>query len=268
MGGGFGEPILTMLSSDDAIGQIRLFCERLRRRYDVPVRGLWLTERIWEAQLAGVLARAGIEYSVVDDFHFRAVGLREEDLTGYYVTEDQGKLLRMFSGSEFLRYSIPFREPEDTLEYLRRFATEDGRNVVVYADDGEKFGMWPETYKHVYERGWLRSFLKLLDENRDWIRFSTFAETLDEPAAARADLPRRRVVPRDDRMGAAGQGPTRTGGPARPAEGGATARPGAPVHARRDVAQFQGEVRRGRADVRADDRGQPARRRPPGRPEL
>ena len=179
MGGGFGEPILTMLSSDDAIGQIRLFCERLRRRYNVPVRGLWLTERIWEAQLAGVLAKAGIEYSVVDDFHFRAVGLREEDLTGYYITEDQGKLLRMFSGSEFLRYAIPFRDPQDTLAYLRRFATEDGRNVVVYADDGEKFGMWPETYKHVYERGWLRSFLKLLNENRDWIRFSTFAETLD-----------------------------------------------------------------------------------------
>ena len=111
MGGGFGEPILTMLSAADAIGQIRLFRERLRRRYNVPVRGLWLTERIWEAQLAGVLAKAGVEYSVVDDFHFRAVGLREEDLTGYYVTEDQGKLLRMFSGSEFLRYAIPFREP-------------------------------------------------------------------------------------------------------------------------------------------------------------
>ena len=44
------------------------------------------------------------------------------------------------------------------------------------------------------------------------------------------------------------------------------ARPGAPVHARRHVAQFQGEVRRGRADVRADDRGQPARRRPRRRP--
>jgi alpha-amylase len=179
MGGGFGEPILTMLSTADAIGQIRLFSEHLRRRYDVPVHGIWLTERIWEAQLAGVLAKAGVEYSVVDDFHFRAVGLRDEDLTGYYITEDQGRLLRMFSGSEFLRYSIPFRDPPDTIEYLRRFATEDGRNVVVYADDGEKFGIWPETYAHVFERGWLRNFFKLLNDNREWIRFSTFAETLD-----------------------------------------------------------------------------------------
>jgi alpha-amylase len=180
MGGGLGEPILTMLTTDDALGQIRLFSDRLRRRYGATVRGLWLTERIWEPQLASVLAKAGIEYSVVDDFHFRAVGLREEDLIGYYITEDQGRLLRMFSGSEFLRYSIPFREPEDTLDYLRRFATEDGRNVIVYADDGEKFGLWPETYEHVYERGWLRRFLELLSENRDWIRFTTFSETLDQ----------------------------------------------------------------------------------------
>ncbi len=267
MGGGFGEPILTMLSSDDAIGQIRLFREHLRRRYDVPVRGLWLTERIWEAQLAGLLAKAGVEYSVVDDFHFRAVGLREEDLTGYYITEDQGKLLRMFSGSEFLRYAIPFREPQDTLEYLRRFATEDGRNVIVYADDGEKFGLWPETYEHVYERGWLRSFLKLLNENRDWIRFSTFAEALDSlPPRGRiylADASYREMT----EWALPVKAQLELEGVLDRLKAAELLDSGAPVHARRDVAQFQGEVRRGRADARADDRGQPARRRPPGRPE-
>ena len=180
MGGGYGEPILTMLPDGDAVGQVRTFTQHLRRRYGVAVRGAWLTERIWEAHLASVLADAGIEYTVVDDFHFLVSGLRSPQLTGSFLTEDKGRKLRLFAGSEFLRYSIPFRDPEDTIEHLRGLATEDGENVIVYADDGEKFGLWPETYKHVYEKGWLRRFLELLDRNKDWIRFTTFSETIDE----------------------------------------------------------------------------------------
>ena len=30
-------------------------------------------------------------------------------LTGYYITEEDGRLLRVFPGSEKLRYLIPFR---------------------------------------------------------------------------------------------------------------------------------------------------------------
>lgn len=179
MGSGYGEPVLSMLATGDAIGQVRMYHERLRRRYDVKTRGVWLTERIWEQAMAGTLADAGVEYTVLDDFHYKVVGLRDPDLTGYYVTEDRGRILKLFAGSEFLRYAIPFRDPPDTIEYLRRFATEEGRNVLVYGDDGEKFGLWPQTYEHVYERGWLRRFLQLLYDNRDWIHFTTFSDVLD-----------------------------------------------------------------------------------------
>ncbi len=180
MGGGLGEPILTMLTDGDAVGQVRAFSQHLRRRHGIAVRGAWLTERIWEAHLASVLADAGIEYTVVDDFHFLVSGLRSPQLTGSFLTEDKGRKLRLFAGSEFLRYSIPFRDPEDTIEHLRGYATDDGENVIVYADDGEKFGLWPETHKHVYTKGWLRRFLELLDRNKDWIRFTTFSEAVDQ----------------------------------------------------------------------------------------
>ena len=33
-------------------------------------------------------------------------------------------------------------------------------------DDGEKFGGWPDTYKWVYEEGWLEKFFTALEENR------------------------------------------------------------------------------------------------------
>lgn len=190
MGGGFGEPILTMLTRDDAIGQIQMFRSMLKRRYGADAAGVWLTERIWEPHLTGILADAGVQYTVVDDFHFKVVGLRDTDLNGYYTLEDEGRLLNVFNGSEYLRYVIPFGQPEDTIKLLQDSATEDGRNVIVYADDGEKFGTWPETYKHVYENGWLRRFLELLKSNLDWIKLRTFKEVMaDTPSRGRIYLP-------------------------------------------------------------------------------
>ena len=190
LGSPYGEPILTMLPDRDALGQIRLFQRHLRDRYNTTPRGAWLAERVWESYLARILADAGVEYTVVDDFHFLAAGLRENDLAGYYTVEDQGRVLRVFSGSEFLRYAIPFGKPEDTIQYLRRFATDAGDNVIVFADDGEKFGLWPETHKHVYQNHWLKDFAAALHENRDWIEFTTFADVADSlPPVGRAYLP-------------------------------------------------------------------------------
>ncbi len=190
LGGGFGEPIFTALPERDVAGQIQSFRRRLQRRFDARTRGVWLTERIWESQLARILADAGVEYTAVDDFHFLASGLREGDLTGCFTVEDQGRVLRVFSGSEFLRYAIPFGKPADTIDYLRNFATEDGANVIVYADDGEKFGLWPKTYEHVYGSGWLRDFAAALHENREWIEFTTFGDVVDSlPPKGRAMLP-------------------------------------------------------------------------------
>ena len=45
-------------------------------------------------------AEAGIEYTILDDFHFKNAGLLPNQLHGYYVTEDDGRLLAVFPGSE------------------------------------------------------------------------------------------------------------------------------------------------------------------------
>ena len=47
------------------------------------------------------------------------------------------------------------------------------------ADDGEKFGMWPGTNKHVYENGWLDKFLNAIEENSDIVETTTFSEVLE-----------------------------------------------------------------------------------------
>jgi 4-alpha-glucanotransferase len=187
LGGGFFEPILTMIPHRDRVGQIREFAVYLKEVFGAPVRGMWVPERVWEQHLVSALAEAGVEYTVLDDFHFQRAGLGESDLLGYYLTEDEGRLLKIFPGSEKLRYLIPFQEPHATYEYLRRLAQEQPGATVVFADDGEKFGAWPDTYVHVYKNGWLRRFCDMIVGNRDWIQPTTLARAVD------ATLPRGKV---------------------------------------------------------------------------
>lgn len=179
LGGAFYEPILAMIPPGDRVGQIREYSAYLREIFGRPVRGMWIAERVWEQSLASSLVDAGIEYTILDDFHFERAGLEKNELLGYYLTEDDGRLLKVFTGSERLRYDIPFQEPHAVYEYLRGLSVEHPGAVAVMADDGEKFGGWPSTFDHVFTRGWLRRFFDMLVANRDWIETTTFSRVVD-----------------------------------------------------------------------------------------
>lgn len=182
IGGAFFEPILACIPRRDRIGQIRSYTEHLNRIFQTSVRGMWLPERVWEQTFAGDIAAAGIQYTIVDDYHFKCAGVAPKDLHGYYVTEDEGRTLNVFPGSERLRYLIPFDEPEKCIEYLQQLAALPGSPVALFGDDGEKFGAWPDTFKHVYEDGWMRKFLDLLRQNESWIQVTTPSEVIDHVA--------------------------------------------------------------------------------------
>ncbi len=178
MGGGFDEPILVMLPERDQVGQMKKQSDYLARHFGVRPEGMWLTERVWETGLVKTIAEAGLRYTALDDTHFKFAGLSTGPLNGYYLTEDQGRLLNLFPMDELLRYYVPFQAPEKTVEHLRAFADESGTSLATYADDGEKFGSWPHTFKHVYTDGWLERFFQALVQNADWIEILTFAEAL------------------------------------------------------------------------------------------
>jgi alpha-amylase len=180
VGGAFFEPILTMIPRRDRIGQITRYAEWLADRFGTPISGMWMPERVWEQSLTSDLAEAGVRYTLLDDFHFKNAGLDEDQLHGYYITEDNTKLLSVFPGSERLRYTIPFREPEETIEYLHQIAERQPGAIVAFGDDGEKFGVWPGTNEHVYQNGWLRRFFDALIANRSWLSVVTPTEALDQ----------------------------------------------------------------------------------------
>ncbi len=167
MTGGYYEPILSVIPDEDKVGQIEMLNQTIKKEMAFSPRGGWLAERVWEPHLPKFLKRAGIEYITIDDYHFKKAGLKEEDLHGYFLTEEDGESIKVFPGSEKLRYVIPFRPPEETLEYLS--SLRGGSKAAIFADDGEKFGIWPYTYHSVYEEGWLVRFFQMIGENLNWI---------------------------------------------------------------------------------------------------
>ncbi|MEL7498677.1 MAG: alpha-amylase/4-alpha-glucanotransferase domain-containing protein [Planctomycetota bacterium] len=190
IGGAFYEPILTMIPRRDRVGQISSFSKWLEERLCPKVKGMWMPERVWESNLASAIAEAGIEYTVLDDYHFRRAGLKNEQLSGYYVAEDEGRTVNVFPGSERLRYLIPFAEPQETIDYCRMLAEQHPDSVVVFGDDGEKFGTWPNTKEHVYQNGWLQRFFEALTENREWLLTTTLEDAVEHtPPRGKIYLP-------------------------------------------------------------------------------
>lgn len=188
---GWHEPVLAALLRQDRIEQVARMRERLRARFGVDARHLWLTERVWSPELAADLADAGIESALVDDRHFLVTGFARERLHAPFRTEADGRTLSLLPIDERLRYLIPFRPPEETAAYLRHLRDE-GRALAVLADDGEKFGGWPGTYEWVYERGWLTQFLDRMSELTEAgeVRLSSVTEALAAvPSAGLAYLP-------------------------------------------------------------------------------
>jgi len=189
MSGGYYEPILPVIPDADKLGQIAKLSQTIRDRFGQQPSGLWLAERVWEPHLPLALAQAGIKWTLVDDTHFKLVGLDEENLFGYYLTEEQGHRLKVFPSSKKLRYIIPWRSVAEVIAYLEQQASQDER-IAIMGDDGEKFGSWPETYSHCWERGWMEDFFKALEQNSAWLKTITLGEWAERfPALGLAYIP-------------------------------------------------------------------------------
>ena len=182
LSGGYYEPILALLPKEDRINQVKTLNAKINNLFDAVPCGAWLTERVWEPDLASDLNKANIKYTIVDDVHFEKTGRKAEDVHGYYLTEEEGKTLAIFPGSKFLRYAMPFKLNEEIIRYFENFMAE-GKSAITFADDGEKFGLWPHTYKWVYQEKWLDNFFEMIEHNSNWIETSTLGEYLEQHAA-------------------------------------------------------------------------------------
>jgi hypothetical protein len=191
MGGGLYEPILASLPEHDRIDQLTRMATVLGGITGRRPSGAWLAERVWEPDLPTSLAAAGYRWTILDDQHFRAAAIPEENLWGAYTTEDQGSALTVFGTEQGLRYRIPFGSVDDVIAHLRGHATEAGDRLGTMGDDGEKFGAWPSTHEHCWGGGrWVDRFFEALEANRGWLSTVTPSDWLErQPTIGRVYVP-------------------------------------------------------------------------------
>ena len=173
IGGGYYEPIYGLIPKKDLAGQLQMMVHKLKTLFGKTPEGSWLTERVWDPDLVVPLKKAGVRYTILDDIHFEKAG-KTAPITGYYETKHGKDSVDLFASMKQLRYLMPFRKAEETIDFIRSSDVKP-EDVFVFADDCEKFGMWPGTYDWVYKEAWLDKFFTLLEKD-DTIAVYTFKE--------------------------------------------------------------------------------------------
>lgn len=169
VGGAYYEPILPAVSEADRVGQLAKMRHALRKTHGREPTGAWLAERVWEPELPRSIAAAGYRWTIVDDVHFEAGGLRAEDLRGWYLTEFDGGPIGVFGSSTKLRYLIPWGTVDECMTFLARHGDRFPGSLLTMGDDSEKFGGWPTTHKHCWEDGWVDAFFARLEREAHWV---------------------------------------------------------------------------------------------------
>ncbi|MFW9902530.1 MAG: alpha-amylase/4-alpha-glucanotransferase domain-containing protein, partial [Candidatus Thorarchaeota archaeon] len=200
IGGGYYEPIFAIIPYRDKIAQVKKLSELIKQEFGLNVKGAWLSERVWEPNYPSFLSDVGLEYVIVDDNHFRSTGITEEGTLYSYVTEDEGKTLRIFPINEELRYLTPWKPTYLSIEYLRKMSDEKGDRLALLISDAEKMGVWGTTHQICYVEGqghqdgdngkpFIPAFFEQI-RNHSWIKSLTLSEYMEEfPAKDLVYLP-------------------------------------------------------------------------------
>ena len=187
LGGGYYDPILTLIPTNDKLGQLEKMTTWLRVRFETRPRGCWIAENVWEPSLASVLRASGIDYTFVDEGQFRIAGVPEAALWHAFLTEDQGKIISLFPLSEGLAAIARDASPADAIQFLRgdsRESVGEGGAVAVHLIDGTAAA------RSLLQGSWLEQFIRLAAENADWLEPGTPGQYLKEnPPTRRLYIP-------------------------------------------------------------------------------
>ncbi len=200
IGGGYYEPIFAIIPYRDKIAQIKKLSDLIKKEFGLEINGAWLSERVWEPTYPSFLNDVGLKYVIVDDNHFRSTGITEEGTLYSYITEDEGKTLRIFSINEELRYLTPWKPTYLSIDYLKKMTDEKGDRIALLISDAEKMGVWGTTHQICYVEGqghkdgdngkpFIPAFFEQIRSN-SWIKSITLTEYMQKfPAKSLIYLP-------------------------------------------------------------------------------
>ena len=111
-------------------------------------------------------------------------------MRGWYLTEDEGRVLGLYGSSTPFRYLVPWGTVDECIRYLGAHGDRAPGSLLVFGDDGEKFGGWPTTFAHCWEEGWVDAFFGRLEQESHWLETVHLgAWRKERPPVSRAYLP-------------------------------------------------------------------------------
>lgn len=182
------EPILADLEEEERLEHIAESVEWWRSRLGIRPRGLWLAEWVWDNDLPRTLRRAGLEYTLAAKERFLQAGVAAARIQGSFTTDWQGETCRVFPADEQFQKVMPFGTPEDAQNLIRRLANRADQ-AFTFADNAERWGVWPGTGERVIESGYLDRLFAALLALRPQLEVATLSSSLERPATGPCYLP-------------------------------------------------------------------------------
>jgi hypothetical protein len=96
LSGGFYEPMFPLIPVHDRIGQIEFLTTYLRKHFGKRPLGCWIPGMVWEQNLASSFSSCEMNYTFLSQNQFIQAGIEGEELFYPCITEDQGKIIKIF----------------------------------------------------------------------------------------------------------------------------------------------------------------------------
>ncbi len=164
LGGGYYDPVFTIIPGADRIGQIEYLTTYLRKRFGRRPRGSWITCGVWEPTLATSMRNSGIEYTFLDEAYFPMDGLDGMEKCVPCITEDQGKSIMVFPLTSSIGNRIPADTPEKVVEAVLEYSARKKDHIVSIIMPGSAFST-----SRTETAGWLEEFIALIHDRKERI---------------------------------------------------------------------------------------------------
>ena len=187
LGSTFSQNVLYSSNPLDNDAQIKKHKELIEALFDVEPKGFWNPERTWNQTFVELLAENGYEYTLIEDRVLRDSNVTTPEWL-VRTTSYHGRTLTLFNDDKEMiqvvdSVALTNADPQVVVDYLQYIYEQDVNDefVVVYAQDGEAWGLWEWEHgtdpKVIAER--LDRLLNTL-ESLDWVELTTFEDYLSE----------------------------------------------------------------------------------------
>ncbi|HEY8966249.1 MAG TPA: alpha-amylase/4-alpha-glucanotransferase domain-containing protein, partial [Candidatus Methylacidiphilales bacterium] len=188
LGGGFYEPVWSLIPPADAVAQLRRMSEWVQDRFACVPKGAWLPESVWEPRFVEILHEAGYDFALLEDTLFEAVGWKRAQLFRAFAVPHLNRRTILFPYHHVWSRQVPLEGMREIKAAFNQLGNRPEDQIVTLAQAGDLYGAEGEAglpagrHVQIYGvegsgvPGALEDWLLYLESERHWIETSHFGE--------------------------------------------------------------------------------------------